>query len=819
MAKQLTLNQTINLIREIALSHDQINTVYFGDVWEFLAQSDNVYPAMFYSLTGSSISGKNLSMDFSLFFLDRQLQDETNETDVLSDQLLIAQDIFAMFNYPKFDWEIDQDVTIDFFTENEKDYLAGVKFDITLNYPMLNDRCQVPSAFSYPEYVASLSSNGGAVNYVKFLLDYPSFATLPANGDSSKIYVTNDNNKLYRWVDNAWVDIYSEAIALWGNINGTLSNQTDLQNALNAKAPLASPTFTGTVSGITKAMVGLGNVDNTTDLLKPISTATQTALNLKYDASNPAGYTTNVGTVTSVGALTLSTSGTDVSSTVANGTTTPVITLNIPTASATNRGVLSASDWTAFNNKQSISSGTTNTVVKFTSSTVIGNSNITDTGSLITLGSNSYVNGNLRAGIATDAGFRLDVAGSTRFQGTTASDTAPLGSEIATTGTGTNWTGTSFATGYTHTVGSTANLTDSSVAVIGTTYRVGVTITGRTAGSITIVYGGETYISGRTTSIILARQAITTAGLVVTPTSDFDGTVVFTINSVGNSSPSITFSNSSGSVVTEMRNSTFNNLFIGTNAGRKSTVLSNFNIQNTFIGNSCGQNNSNGRFNTFVGFECAFSNSAGDSLTAIGTGALYANTTGSFNIAMGQGALASNTTGGLNTGLGQSALNANTTGGNNVAVGQASLSLNTTGSNNIAIGVNAGRNISNGSANTITNTSIYIGENTRASADNQTNQIVIGHQTVGLGSNTTILGNSSTVTTAIYGDLLLGGTTPITSALLAMTSTTEGFLPPRMTTTQKNAIGSPATGLVVYDTTLNKLCVRAASAWETLTSL
>jgi hypothetical protein len=855
MAKQLTLNQTINLIREIALSHDQINTVYFGDVWEFLAQSDNVYPAMFYSLTGSSISGKNLSMDFSLFFLDRQLVDETNETDVLSDQLLIAQDIFAMFNYPKFDWEIDQDVTIDFFTENEKDYLAGVKFDITLNYPMLNDRCQVPSAFSYPEYVASLSSNGGAVNYVKFLLDYPSFATLPANGDSSKIYVTNNNNKLYRWVDNAWVDIYSEAIALWGNINGTLSNQTDLQNALNLKAPLASPTFTGTVSGISKAMVGLGNVDNTTDLLKPISTATQTALNLKYDATNPAGYITgitsgnvttalgftpvtnartitingtaldlsanrsySVGTVTSVGALTLGTSGTDVSSTVANSTTTPVITLNIPTASATNRGVLSSADWTTFNNKQSISSGTTNTVVKFTSSTVIGNSNITDSGTLITLGSNTYVNGNLRAGIATDAGFRLDIAGSTRFQGTTASDTAPLGAEIATTGTGTNWTGTSFATGYTHTVGSTASLTDSSVAVIGTTYRVGVTITGRTAGSITIVYGGETFISGRTTSIILARQAITTAGLVVTPTSDFDGTVVFNINSVGNSSASITFSNSSGSVVTEMRNSTFNNLFIGTNAGRKSTVLSNFNIQNTFIGNSCGQNNSNGRFNTFVGFECAFSNSAGDSLTAIGTGALYANTTGSFNIAMGQGALGSNTTGGLNTGLGQSALNANTTGGNNVGVGQASLSLNTTGSNNIAIGVNAGRNIASGSANTITNTSIYIGENTRASSDNQTNQIVIGHSSIGLGSNTTIIGNSSTVITAIYGDILLGGTTPITSALLAMTSTTEGFLPPRMTTTQKNAIATPATGLIVFDTTLGKLCV-FSTTWQTITSV
>ena len=57
-----------------------------------------------------------------------------------------------------------------------------------------------------------------------------------------------------------------------------------------------------------------------------------------------------VGTVTSVAALTLGTSGTDLSSTVANGTTTPVITLNVPTASATNRGVLSAADWTKFNN-------------------------------------------------------------------------------------------------------------------------------------------------------------------------------------------------------------------------------------------------------------------------------------------------------------------------------------------------------------------------------------------------------------------------------------------------------------------------------------
>ena len=58
----------------------------------------------------------------------------------------------------------------------------------------------------------------------------------------------------------------------------------------------------------------------------------------------------------------------------------------------------------------------------------------------------------------------------------------------------------------------------------------------------------------------------------------------------------------------------------------------------------------------------------------------------------------------------------------------------------------------------------------------------------------------------------------VASAVVSITSTTRGFLPPRMTTAQKNAIGTPAAGLMVYDTTLNKLCVYT-TAWETITSL
>ena len=70
---------------------------------------------------------------------------------------------------------------------------------------------------------------------------------------------------------------------------GKIQRQNDDQDTeIALKAPIASPTFTGTVSGITKAMVGLGNVDNTSDAAKPISTATQTALDLKADLASPA---------------------------------------------------------------------------------------------------------------------------------------------------------------------------------------------------------------------------------------------------------------------------------------------------------------------------------------------------------------------------------------------------------------------------------------------------------------------------------------------------------------------------------------------------
>jgi hypothetical protein len=79
-------------------------------------------------------------------------------------------------------------------------------------------------------------------------------------------------------------------------LNNDASYATTITNALSLKAPLASPTFTGTVGGITASMVGLGNVNNTSDANKPVSTAQQTALDLKANLASP----TFTGTVSGI---------------------------------------------------------------------------------------------------------------------------------------------------------------------------------------------------------------------------------------------------------------------------------------------------------------------------------------------------------------------------------------------------------------------------------------------------------------------------------------------------------------------------------------
>lgn len=74
-------------------------------------------------------------------------------------------------------------------------------------------------------------------------------------------------------------------------------------------------------------------------------------------------------------------------------------------------------------------------------------------------------------------------------------------------------------------------------------------------------------------------------------------------------------------------------------------------------------------------------------------------------------------------------------------------------------------------------------------------------------------GAQNVVTTGAGG---FGTATPNAVAALDVTSTTKGFLPPRMTGTQRDAISAPPAGLMIYNSTTNKLQVRTNAAWADL---
>ena len=200
----------------------------------------------------------------------------------------------------------------------------------------------------------------------------------------------------------------------------------------------------------------------------------------------------------------------------------------------------------------------------------------------------------------------------------------------------------------------------------------------------------------------------------------------------------------------------------GVNIGRGGGNLDN----NTMVGNGAGQSNTTGVNNSFFGTGAGQSNTTGNSNLFFGLNSGVANTTGSNNLFFGLNSGVVNTTSSNNSFFGTQSGLSNTTGANNSFFGRDAASNNITGSLNTAIGGQAGRFISNGfTANAITNNSIYIGYNTKALANNQTNQIVIGHNAVGLGSNTTVLGNSSTTFGRWWGNLLIGDSTNSGEAL------------------------------------------------------
>jgi hypothetical protein len=193
---------------------------------------------------------------------------------------------------------------------------------------------------------------------------------------------------------------------------------------------------------------------------------------------------------------------------------------------------------------------------------------------------------------------------------------------------------------------------------------------------------------------------------------------------------------------------TGNNLFIGENAGNFTTgstaTLSYESSYNTFIGAYSGNSITKGRSNTALGSNALRNITTGGDNNAVGTGSLYLNTTGNSNATIGHNSLYNNSSGSRNAVIGASALN-----------------RSITGSDNVALGYSAGYYIADGvTYNTTSDDSVYIGANTRPLADNDQNEIVIGNDAIGVGSNSVVLGNDSISKTILKGNVGIGTTSP-----------------------------------------------------------
>lgn len=414
------------------------------------------------------------------------------------------------------------------------------------------------------------------------------------------------------------------AITADTNMLATKAALTDL----NAYAPKASPTFTGTVSGISKSMVGLGSVDNTSDAAKPISTATQAALNLKAPIASP----TFTGNATAAG---------------------------FKTPTGTSSQYLMAD------------------------------------GSVYSASGSSSVN-----------------------VGTSATGVLP----IANGGTGS----------------STKNFVD------------------LTSGQI--IAGGKTFTDNLTIKgMLLGSPAAGAQNTML-------GTATFVYGSPGDNNTALGF------FTLSTLNGGSNNTAVGTNAlrqtgtggqgaGNRNTAVGSDALSNGLVANDnvgigvSALRNTTGGNNVALGNYVLYANTTGAYSAGMGKDALYSNTTGSYNTASGAAALYRNTTGSNNTANGYYTLGSNTLGANNTALGYSSLYTNTTGANNTAVGRNALFGNLTGSNNTA------IGDGADVASNNLTNATALGNGASVTLSNTVQLGNTSVTNVKTSGTLTAGDVT------------------------------------------------------------
>jgi len=500
-------------------------------------------------------------------------------------------------------------------------------------------------------------------------------------------------------------------------------------------------------------------------------------------------------------------------------------------------------------------SGTTNTLSKFTGASTIGNSNVSDSGTLITLSSSTLITGSTTASSAIARGTNLTptLVASANSDILVALDINPTFTNGAFTGVrnyGLRVNGTIYTFGATFELGRNASGTSQTIifadsnetllinntATARIAFRLNSIDVGRffpTTGNFTLQNGGtftdagfrldvqgttrlngSTTITGSTTAASgIARGELNSATLVAAANSD--NLIALDI--------APTFTNGAFTGVNNIGLRLINTLNATTSGDIKSSPL--LQLSGSIWNSSAGavrilgglqvtalQQNSNptiSKLSFLVGTDGA---SATEQMFLTSNGLLTIN--GGGNFLAGTGSYLNDVT------LTQTA--AATSGG---AISSNRLVLkgnawNSAQGNSPSMGYLQMINVINNANPTTDKLSFFVGSASSANfgnvVGNATERIAI--RTDGIFSYFNLAGTEFLRLVGSTGNILINTTTDVASSKLTVTSTTQGFLPPRMTTTEKNAISSPATGLVVFDTTLGKLCVFAGT-WQTITSV
>jgi hypothetical protein len=417
-------------------------------------------------------------------------------------------------------------------------------------------------------------------------------------------------------------------------ISGTNTTQIAttefVADAVSVKADLASPTFTGTVSGITNTMVGLGNVDNTSDANKPVSTAQQTALDLKADLASP----TFTGTVSGI-------------------TNTMVGLGNVDNTSDANKPVSTAQQ-TALDLKANLASPTFTGTVSGITNSMVGLGNVDNT---------SDANKPVSAAQQTALDLKANLASPT-FTGTVSGITNSMVG-----------------------LGNVDNTSDANKPV-STAQQTALDLKADLASpTFTGTPNAPTATSGTNTTQIATTAFVTDAVSGLGGGSSIDLTQDISINSItvgrgsGNQTTNTVFGNDALSANT---NYSFNTAF-----GYR-TLKNTINNNNSAFGTNALLSNTNGAENSAFGASALYTNLTSYGNSAFGSAALRYSTSAG-NCAFGNYALYNTTTGNGNTGFGKSSGFNNTTAANNTFIGASTNISPTTATwtNSTALGYGA----------------------------------------------------------------------------------------------------------------------------------